>query len=74
MYYTPDQIRAFITEYCEDIDGGRISDGFSSLMNFIDLDTLVKWFYEEVCCSEPEIYLSSDHADELSEDYNAHCR
>lgn len=78
MTYTPHEMRNIITEACQDLEESQfneISDGFQSLMDYINLDTLVAWFYEIVCANEPHAnMLYADQADAVEDWYNKHCR
>ena len=72
---TPSELRNIITKEAENIEGGAISDGFQSLMDYLDLDALVAWFVEIVCANNvEECVYDSHHQEAISDWYNKHCR
>lgn len=73
MLCTPDKIRVIIEDHCEEIEGHELSDGFMTLMNYIDLDTLVAWFVDDVCCGDVDDYLPADKAEAINDWYSNHC-
>lgn len=71
---TPDEIRETINDAVEEVEGSKISDGFKSLMDYIDLDILVGWFVDEVCAGDiGDVILEGDKADAIEEWYQLHC-
>lgn len=72
---TPSEIRAAITNACEDIEYGKIQEGFQSLMDYIDVDLLVAWFVDEVCAGDSvsDVINDEDTANAIQEWYDLHC-
>lgn len=74
MIYTPDDMRKIISDNVADLQNGELDDNFQSLMEYIDLDTLVAWFVECMCENDPHEYMSSkDDADAVWDWYQKHC-
>ena len=72
---TPEEIRETIYEACEELEGSRISDGFKSLMDYVDCDTLVGWFVDEVCAGDVgDVITEGTKADAIEEWYQLHCQ
>lgn len=74
MIYTPDDMREIISDNVANLQNGELDDNFQSLMDYIDLDTLVAWFVECICENDPHEYMSSkDDADAVCDWYQKHC-
>lgn len=74
MIYTPDDMRKIISDNVATLEIGELDDNFQSLMDYIDLDTLVAWFVECMCENDPHEYMSSkDDADAVCDWYQKHC-
>lgn len=74
MIYTPDDMRKIISDNVANLQNGELDDNFQSLMDYIDLDTLVAWFVECICENDPHEYMSSkDDADAVCDWYQKHC-
>lgn len=75
MIYTPDYMREIITDNVADLQIGKVDDNFQSLMNYIDLDTLVAWFVEYMCENDPHYYMENENdADAVCDWYQKHCQ
>ena len=74
MIYTPDYMREIITDNVADLQIGKVDDNFQSLMDYIDLDTLVAWFVECMCENDPHEYMENENdADAVWDWYQKHC-
>lgn len=74
MICTPDDMRKIISDNVADLQIEKLNDNFQSLMDYIDLDTLVAWFVECMCENDPHEYMSSkDDADAVCDWYQKHC-
>lgn len=74
MICTPDDMRKIISDNIATLEIGELDDNFQSLMDYIDLDTLVAWFVECMCENDPHEYMSSkDDADAVCDWYQKHC-
>ena len=74
MIYTPDDMREIISDNVADLQIEKLNDNFQSLMNYIDLDTLVAWFVECMCENDPHEYMENENdADAVWDWYQKHC-
>lgn len=71
---SPSEIREIINDAVEELEGSKISDGFKSLMDYIDCDLLVSWFVDEVCQGEiGDVISNHAHEKEILNWYELHC-
>ena len=74
MIYTPDDMREIISDNVADLQIEKLNDNFQSLMDYIDLDTLVAWFVECMCENDPHEYMENENdADAVWDWYQKHC-